>query len=237
MTMIAVGSISAAIEAAGHKPPAVLLVEPVLLENEDSPIGERLDRRADRAVRIIALASDPTDLQRVAARRHGASFLLRPPGDFHRIADLLLVHMALGEASAEEPAALLEGRGEGPVILVVDDSATARTLVARLLAARGYRVFMSINASNALRFLSMHEVDLVISDLTMPHMDGFELKHEIDRIRSKPIPFVMITAQVTSENLATALRLGSSGFLPKPILPEALYETVAAVLAEASRSR
>ena len=235
VTTIAVSNLAAAIQAAGHRPPAVLLCEPALLEAEPLPIGERLNERAGRPVRIIALTDVPTDGQRIAARRHGASFLLRPAGDFERLADLLVVHVSVAEKQEREEAAVEQQQvdGNGPTILCVDDSATMRQMIIRLLTPKGYRVYTSANASNALRFLSFHHVDLVISDLVMPHMDGFELKHEIDRTRSTPMPFVLVTSAVTAENLATALKLGSAGFLPKPVVPEALLETVAAVLADA----
>lgn len=231
---LAVSNLAAAIEAAGHRPPSVLLCDPALLEEEPAPITERLNERAGRNVRIIALTDAPTESQHIAARRHGASFLLRPPGDFERLADLLVVHVSVAEKEAAEEALVEQKQveGTGPVILVVDDSAMMRQLLIHLLAPKGYRVYTSANASNALRFLSFHHVDLVISDLVMPHMDGFELKHEIDRTRSVPMPFVLVTSHVNPENLATALKIGSAGFLPKPIVPEALLETVAAVLAD-----
>ncbi len=107
---------------------------------------------------------------------------------------------------------------EGPSVLVVDDEASFRGFLRDALAERGYRVHTAINASNALRFLKTNAgVDLVISDLNMPHMDGFELKHEIDQVTGRAMPFIIVTADTSEEKIQTAAQVGASALVPKPI--------------------
>lgn len=106
----------------------------------------------------------------------------------------------------------------GPVILVVEDDPTFRQFLRELLTQQGYRVHTAINASNALRLLKTGEpVDLVISDLNMPHMDGFELKHEIDQWLNRSMPFIVCTADPTEDKIHTAAQVGAAALVPKPI--------------------
>ena len=70
----------------------------------------------------------------------------------------------------------------------------------------------------------------VVSDLNMPHIDGLELKHEADRICGRPIPFVLVTASTDSQTISDALKVGSAGFVAKPVQPEKMLTAVAKVL-------
>lgn len=106
----------------------------------------------------------------------------------------------------------------GPSVLVVEDDPTFRAFLRESLTQQGYRVHTAINASNALRLLKTGEpIDLVISDLNMPHMDGFELKHEIDRWLNKAMPFIVCTADPTEDKIQTAAQVGAAALVPKPI--------------------
>jgi CheY-like chemotaxis protein len=128
----------------------------------------------------------------------------------------------------------MEG-GDGPSVLVVDDEPAFRGFLRDALAAQGYRVHTAINAPNALRFLKGRAaVDLVISDLYMPHMDGFELKHEIDKWSQRKMPFILVTADTTAEKIEVAAQVGCAAIVPKPIEDlEAFYSIVIDTLRDA----
>lgn len=106
----------------------------------------------------------------------------------------------------------------GPSVLVVDDEPAFRTFLKDALGTQGYRVHTAINGPNALRFVKTQPaVDLVISDLHMPHMDGFELKHEIDQILGRSMPFIVCTADANDDKIQTAAQVGAAALVPKPI--------------------
>ena len=119
-------------------------------------------------------------------------------------------------------------------VLAVDDDADALTLVREILETAGAQVFTAASAPAALAVLEEQSPDVLISDLGMPGMDGFEL---IQRVRTltnekKDIPAAALTAYARSEDRAKALRTGFEMHLAKPIDPS---ELVAAVVSLARR--
>lgn len=113
-------------------------------------------------------------------------------------------------------------------ILVVDDSITARTLEKSVLEAHGYHVRMSVDGTDALRQLHQHPVDLVISDIEMPRMDGFELLKAIkdDRELAKT-PVILVTSRSTDEDRKRGLTLGAAAYVVKQRFDQVeLLETV-----------
>ena len=119
-------------------------------------------------------------------------------------------------------------------VLAVDDDADALTLVREILETAGAQVFTAASAPAALAVLEEQWPDVLISDLGMPGMDGFEL---IQRVRTltnekKHIPAAALTAYARSEDRARALRTGFEMHLAKPIDPS---ELIAAVVSLARR--
>lgn len=117
-------------------------------------------------------------------------------------------------------------------LLIVDDSATFRRVLESLFLAAGYQVQITIDAVNALKILKKNDppIDIVVSDLDMPHLDGLELKHEADRITGRSVPFVLVTANVTPETVQAAFQVGSASIVPKPVRPDKLLDVVATTL-------
>jgi len=119
-------------------------------------------------------------------------------------------------------------------VLAVDDDADALNLVREILETAGAQVFTAASAPAALAVLEEQSPDVLISDLSMPGMDGFEL---IQRVRTltnekKDIPAAALTAYARSEDRARALRTGFEMHLAKPIDPS---ELIAAVVSLARR--
>ncbi len=101
-------------------------------------------------------------------------------------------------------------------ILVVDDSITSRTLLRNILELAGYEVETAVDGAGAWETLQRGRFDLVVSDVEMPHMDGFTLTR---RIRSDPalgtLPVVLVTGRDTGEDRAEGLEAGASAYVVK----------------------
>ncbi len=102
-------------------------------------------------------------------------------------------------------------------ILVVDDSLTVRKVTSRLLEQEGYEVFTAKQGQEAVEIISLIKPDIILSDLEMPKMNGFEL---IENIRNNPdtaqIPIIIITSRTADKHRQMATQLGANEFLGKP---------------------
>ena len=124
-----------------------------------------------------------------------------------------------------------------PLILVVDDSITVRRVTQRLLQREGYRVSMAADGLQALARLAEEKPTVVLSDIEMPRMDGFDLARNIrGDARLKDLPIIMITSRIAEKHREHAMELGVDHYLGKPYSEEELLSLVkhysaAAVLA------
>ncbi len=105
--------------------------------------------------------------------------------------------------------------------LVVDDSASMRQLVSATIKDAGYEVLEAENGMDALGKLNNGKVDMVITDLNMPDMDGIEL---IKKLRSLPeyrfAPIIMLTTESQEDKKQEGKRAGASGWIVKPFSAE-----------------
>jgi len=124
---------------------------------------------------------------------------------------------------------------DNPVIAFVDDDARASDLFTRYARTEGLTVhgFQSVHAAQA--WLRDHPVDLVITDLKMPDMNGLEF---LEWLRGEwpDLPVILITGYSTIDNAIQALRLGASDFVKKPYDPESLVELVHRLLGSAGEA-
>lgn len=101
-------------------------------------------------------------------------------------------------------------------ILVVDDSITTRTLEKSILEAHGYRVTLCVDGREALETLHTQTVDLIVSDVEMPRMDGFTL---VQAVKSDPvlseIPVILVTSRASDEDRQRGLLLGADAYIVK----------------------
>src|SRR6185369_9894152 len=119
-------------------------------------------------------------------------------------------------------------------ILIVEDDANSRTYLERALKSQGYSVESAANGVAALERAKQLRPDLIISDILMPEMDGFELCRRVkadEQLRS--IPFVFYTATyVEQKDEKLAMALGAARFLIKPMEPENFFSAIKAVIDE-----
>lgn len=116
---------------------------------------------------------------------------------------------------------------EKPSILVVDDNPLIRNVLEGLLLSQNYMVHCSENGEEALEVLSAKEVDVIICDIMMPQMDGYELH---SRVRSERqlshIPFVFLTALGSEDARTKGQELGVDGYVVKPFQPRGLLSMI-----------
>ena len=117
-------------------------------------------------------------------------------------------------------------------VLVVDDNQQNRYLLEQELKARRFAVVCAHNGAEALQMLQKSPADLIISDVLMPEMDGFQLCYSLKHdAHFKQIPFIFYTATYTdAEDEALGLNLGAEAYLLKPADPETLMREIEAVL-------
>jgi chemosensory pili system protein ChpA (sensor histidine kinase/response regulator) len=101
--------------------------------------------------------------------------------------------------------------------LVVDDSITMRRVTQRLLERRGAKVFTARDGLDAITVLQEHTVDVVLLDIEMPRMDGFDLTRNVRASeQTHTIPIVMITSRTADKHRRLAVELGVNAYLGKP---------------------
>jgi chemosensory pili system protein ChpA (sensor histidine kinase/response regulator) len=114
-----------------------------------------------------------------------------------------------------------------PLILVVDDSITVRRVTQRLLQREGYRVALAADGLQALERLAEEKPTVVLSDIEMPRMDGFDLARNIrGDSRMAKMPIIMITSRIAEKHREHAKELGVDHYLGKPYSEEELLSLV-----------
>ena len=118
-----------------------------------------------------------------------------------------------------------------PAVLIVDDEKALRDFVRRNLEVRGFTTFTAANGLEALAIFTQHNVDLVILDVMMPHMDGLET---LRRIRQQSlVPVIILSALGEESDKVQALNLGADDHLTKPFGVGELLARLQAVLRRA----
>lgn len=121
-------------------------------------------------------------------------------------------------------------------ILVVDDHPEIRESLELVLETEGYHVLLAGDGQEALDQLDRHRVDLILADIAMPRMNGYQL---YERVRENPrwltVPFLFLTARAMDSDIRYGKELGVDDYLTKPIQPEDLLATVAGRLRRAEQ--
>ena len=118
--------------------------------------------------------------------------------------------------------------------LIVDDSSVMRKIVERALRQAGLdsmHVYEAGNGAEGLEILRSSQVDLILSDINMPAMDGLEFLKQIrDQKLAQGVPVVMITTESSEEHVKQAIAAGARGYIRKPFTPEQVKERVLPLL-------
>jgi PAS domain S-box-containing protein len=174
---------------------------------------------------------------------HGGSVRVKSPGE--GLGSTFIVALPISVIRSEEDDRHTRTFGDvdvstvalpslaGFTALVVDDEADARSLIARLIEERGGAVATAASAEEALATLIARPVDILISDIGMPDMDGYELVRKIrmlDDPRLRSIMAIALTAYARAEDRQRALLAGYQMHLAKPVEPRELIAGIASLL-------
>lgn len=133
----------------------------------------------------------------------------------------------LPDASQQAAAAAALAGPVAPLVLVVDDSLTVRRVTQRLLLREGYRVVLAKDGLDALERLAEELPQVVLSDIEMPRMDGFDLVRNIrGDARLRDLPVIMITSRIAQKHRDHAAELGVNHYLGKPYSEEDLLALI-----------
>jgi DNA-binding response OmpR family regulator len=112
-------------------------------------------------------------------------------------------------------------------ILVVDDQATLLQAIRLTLETAGYQVFTASSGQDALDLLQQNQIDLILADIAMPQMNGYQLyEHVRDHTEWVTIPFLFLTARAMDSDIRYGKQLGVDDYLTKPVQPEDLLAVV-----------
>ena len=113
------------------------------------------------------------------------------------------------------------------IIMTIDDSPTMRQMVSLTLSEAGYQIIEAVDGLDALAKVNGHRIDLFLSDVNMPNLDGIELTR---RLRANPgtrfTPIVLVTTESQVEKKMAGKAAGASGWIVKPFDPDQLLTVV-----------
>lgn len=206
---------------------------------------EIMNRGIERYTRVIRRESNATahfylalahlnlgNWEQALGRLHKAVKLAPKNQFFTGQLDLLMTHMAAAEelpSRIPEPITIVPSSqaGESKLILVVEDSPITRKVIAITLAENGYRVMEAEDGLDALSKMSDQVPDLILLDIILPKMDGYQL---LTFVRNSPefkhIPVIMLTSKDRLRDKVRAKLAGSTKYLTKPFKPNELLQTI-----------
>jgi len=121
-------------------------------------------------------------------------------------------------------------------VLIVDDSPVMRTFIRRVMRLSGFEVGECWEASNgeeALAELREHRVDVILTDINMPKMNGEELLKRLEQEGTlRKVPALVISTDATKNRILRMLSLGAEGYMTKPFSPESLREELERILGD-----
>jgi two-component system chemotaxis response regulator CheY len=116
-------------------------------------------------------------------------------------------------------------------IMTVDDSASLRQMVTFVLKGSGYQIVEAVDGVDALSKLNGEEIDLFLSDVNMPNMDGLELTRQIRAMAQyKFVPIILLTTESLGEKKQQGKAAGATAWIVKPFTPDQLLAVVKKVM-------
>ena len=139
---------------------------------------------------------------------------------------------AVADLDNEQPRApsveAVQGLRTQHIVMVVDDSLTVRRVTQRLLSREGYQVVLAKDGVDALQQLQAITPDVMLVDIEMPRMDGFDLTRNVrGNERTHSIPIIMITSRTAEKHRNYAMELGVNEYLGKPFQEDDLLKAIA----------
>lgn len=116
---------------------------------------------------------------------------------------------------------------EKATVLIVDDNRNNLELVSSILKKSNYKIFTALSGKNAFEILASESTDLILLDVLMPELDGFEVCLQLKRdVQYKDIPVIFLSAQNDSQAIVRGFEVGGADYIPKPYHIEELIARV-----------
>jgi two-component system cell cycle response regulator DivK len=116
-------------------------------------------------------------------------------------------------------------------VLYIEDNYDNRLLIRRVLEAEGYRVFEAEDGAQGIKFLQSEKPDLVLMDINLPEIDGYEVTKRLKQLPTMTkIPVIAMTANVMKGDREKTLAAGCDGYIPKPVDIDTLPDQIARFL-------
>jgi PAS domain S-box-containing protein len=174
---------------------------------------------------------------------HGGSVRVKSPGENQGSTFILALPISHIQEDTErhkgltistDPLDAIElPRLDGVTVLVVDDEPDGRALIARILEGRGARAACASNAAEAVDCLAVERFDILLSDIGMPDVDGYELIRKVrslDATRPSPLPAIAVTAYARPEDRQRSLLAGYQMHLAKPVEAREIVAAIASLI-------
>ncbi len=146
-----------------------------------------------------------------------------PAADISAAAQAVEEPMLDEDAGKDEWTEPLAARRDAPMILAVDDDPVNLKVIENLCRPRGYMLFTAEDGPAALRIIETNDIDLVLLDLMLPGMSGYEVCREIRRMdKGRHTPIIMVTARDQVSDLANGFKTGASDYITKPFKSQEL---------------
>jgi CheY-like chemotaxis protein len=221
-----------------HQPFGLILLDVMMPGMDGFTVVEHIRRQPALdwpTIVILSSAGQPGDIARCGALGV-AAFLFKPINPADLLNAIVKALASAVQRKAPRPALPVPGHvpeGRRLRILLAEDNTINSLVAVRLLEKAGHRVAVAINGQEALDFLQRASFDLVLMDVQMPIMGGFEA---VARIRDKEkgtgehLPIIALTAGAMSGDRERCLEAGMNSYVGKPIQKEELFAAIAAVV-------
>lgn len=213
-----------ALSAVKKQKPTVIVSDVIMPDMDGYELCRQI--KADEKLRdvyfvLLTVLSDPKAI--IRGLECGADdFIIKPYREDQLLSriDYILSKKSEDEAAMEK----LE-------VLVVEDSPTQSELLEHLLTKFGYKVVFATNGREALTAISRHKPALIISDVQMPEMDGFELCRQVKHdIKFMDIPIILLTVLTTPEDIIKGLEVQADAYVTKPFQEDYLLSKVGSII-------
>jgi two-component system, sensor histidine kinase and response regulator len=222
----------------------LILLDARMPEMDGLAVAEQIkhDSRLKKATILMLSSSDQRDLEG-RCRQLGVPMCLRKPITKAELWEAMIAVLSRAKSQDEERGAL-HGRDDAPPpidqapikrlrILLAEDNVVNQRLVVRLLEKHGHSMLIANTGYEVLTTLDQQPVDLVLMDVQMPEMDGFEATaaiREQERQRGGHLPIIALTAHAMKGDQERCLAAGMDGYVSKPINVQTLSEVISLVL-------
>jgi len=224
--------------------PDIILMD-IMLPVMDGLEATRQIRKIDTIskIPIIALTAKAmvTDKEQILAA--GCDEYISKPIDIPHFLETLSQYLDINLSLSSPPPMPKSGTvppslTPSQTILVVDDLPQTLTILEKILTAEGYKIFTASNGLCALDILKDHQIDLVISDILMPEMDGYRLCFEVRKnAQSRDTPFIFYSSHYSNAaEIEFGKKLGADGYLVRPLEIANLIATIKDTLHKEKRS-